>query len=389
MASILDNNLEYIKSLRSDASIVVNQEGQDWLARISQITDPIKTELNARLSSISNSMSTLRTNLESAIGNVRDNSKSYVDNIISNYYNKVEIDTKVENYEEYLAQQVRTTLLHYVRWVDLEGENGILLNEISSYAYSKGIIDTRLTTLRDIIDTNRNYAENSINSLKQSTALLQQSIRDIEDNYLLEDSVLDIVNEAIQTTPLTNYYTKEEVDNLVNDKVEEVDNDWKNYVDKALTPPHITIKKISENDNPFEDGYITRYEHGNDIDDVKNYVKEQLNTNLQHYVKKVDFTYQLNRLQSNITLQLENTFSKYLTRTEIDKKFADIGKAFVQIVTPQEFRVLKSKNLVKENNLYLVSKYGKPQEFYIGKILIAKRNDELSQGFAYTFPITF
>ena len=106
-------------------------------------------------------------------------------------------------------------------------------------------------------------------------------------------------------------------------------------------------------------------------------------------VKKVDFTYQLNRLQNNISLQLENTFSKYLTRTEVEKKFTDIGKAFVQIVTPQEFRVLKSKNLVKENNLYLVSKYGKPQEFYIGKILIAKRNEEVAQGFAYTFPITF
>lgn len=389
MASILDNNLDYITSLSSNASIVVNQEGKDWLAKISQITNPLQTELNARLSSISNSMSTLRTNLESAIGNVRDNSKSYVDNIISNYYNKVEIDTKVENYEEYLAQQVRTTLLHYVRWVDLEGENGILLNEISSYTYSKGIIDTRLTTLRGIIDTNISDTENSINSLKQTTALLQQSIRDIEENYILADSVLDIVNEAIQTTPLTNYYTKEEVISLVNEKVEEVDNDWKDYVDQALTPSHITIKKIRENDNPFEDGYITRYEHSNDINDVKEYVKQQLNTNLQHYVKKVDFTYQLNRLQNNITLQLENTFSKYLTRTEVEKKFADIGKAFVQIVTPQEFRVLKSKNLVKENNLYLVSKYGKPQEFYIGKILIAKRNDEVSQGFAYTFPITF
>lgn len=389
MASILDNNLDYIVSLSPNASIVVNQEGKDWLAKISQITNPLQTELNARLSSISNSMSTLRSNLESAIGNVRDTSKSYVDNIISNYYNKVDIDKKVEDYEDYLAQQVRTTLLHYVKWVDLEGENGILLNEISSYTYSKEIVDTRLTTLRGIIDSNRSYAENGINSLKQTTALLQQSIRDIEENYLLSDSVLDIVNEAIQTTPLTNYYTKEEVVTLVNEKVEEVDNDWKNYVDSALTPSHITIKKIRENDNPFTDGYITRYEHSNDINDVKDYVKQQLNTNLQHYVKKVDFTYQLNRLQNNISLQLENTFSKYLTRTEVEKKFSDIGKAFVQIVTPQEFRVLKSKNLVKENNLYLVSKYGKPQEFYIGKILIAKRNEEVAQGFAYTFPITF
>ena len=78
-----------------------------------------------------------------------------------------------------------------------------------------------------------------------------------------------------------------------------------------------------------------------------------------------------------------------MTMIEIDKKFEDIGKAYVQIVSPREYQTLKAYGQIKDNNLYLIQKYGRPVELYIGKLLFAKRSDDLAIGFPYTFPLVF
>ena len=79
----------------------------------------------------------------------------------------------------------------------------------------------------------------------------------------------------------------------------------------------------------------------------------------------------------------------FLINNEIDKKFEDIGKAYVQILTPREYQTLKLYGQIKDNNLYLISKYGRPIELYIGKLLFAKRSDDVAIGFPYTFPLVF
>jgi hypothetical protein len=50
---------------------------------------------------------------------------------------------------------------------------------------------------------------------------------------------------------------------------------------------------------------------------------------------------------------------------------------------------LKAYGQLHDNNLYLIQKYGRPIELYIGKFLFAKRSDDTAIGFPYTFPLVF
>ena len=89
-------------------------------------------------------------------------------------------------------------------------------------------------------------------------------------------------------------------------------------------------------------------------------------------------------------------FTEIKTRLEaLDGKNGEIKnikksleKEWIVILTPEEYKKIPSAN-IKQNQLYMCMKYGKPYELYIGSVLIAKRNTVKESGFIYTFPLSF
>lgn len=60
----------------------------------------------------------------------------------------------------------------------------------------------------------------------------------------------------------------------------------------------------------------------------------------------------------------------------------------VVLIEQEEYDALVENNTISTNTIYFVSTNDEPTALYIGKILIAKR-EEGSKGFAYNFPIIF
>ena len=69
----------------------------------------------------------------------------------------------------------------------------------------------------------------------------------------------------------------------------------------------------------------------------------------------------------------------------------EIGKNFVQIVSQKQYNTLKAYNKILPDNIYLITKFNRPQALYIGKFLIAIKdpNTDDNTCFPYTFPIVF
>lgn len=83
--------------------------------------------------------------------------------------------------------------------------------------------------------------------------------------------------------------------------------------------------------------------------------------------------------------------SDYYTKDDIDTKFENIEypeDESVKTLSQSEYDELITNDSVATNTIYLVTSDGSPTALYVGKVLIAQR-EEGSKGFAYNFPIIF
>lgn len=350
------SNLQYISNLSKDAIIQVNQDGKDWLSKVSQITAFSSQEIQA-----------LRKDLSTSISNVRNELLGKIDDSLLGYVSQTQLDETVQDIKAKTDEQIRVTLWHYAKKSDID--EIIELDYLINY-YTKEEITDLLDALQININksANKSYSKSEIDSI---ISVLNNKITEINDAYSSLSIITGKVIESVNKTVLNNYYTKTEVDSLVNG------NEYvrKSYVDDAI--------------KPFE----THEDHVKDIQNsiqtVKGYINEQFTNTLPLYIKKNEVDKQLNIIKDSLTNTLNIKFTNYYTKKEIDKKFNDIGKAYVQILSPREYQVMKAYGQLHDNNLYLIQKYGRPIELYIGKFLFAKRSDDTAIGFPYTFPLVF
>lgn len=83
--------------------------------------------------------------------------------------------------------------------------------------------------------------------------------------------------------------------------------------------------------------------------------------------------------------------SDYYTKDEINTKLENIEypeDESVKTLSQSEYDELVANDSVATNTIYLVTSDGSPTALYVGKVLIAQR-EEGSKGFAYNFPIIF
>lgn len=339
--------MNYINNLSKDATIIVNQGGKDWLASISQITN-----LNSQ--DIFKSISTVKTDLQLEIKDT-----------LLGYVSQQQLDETVQDIKTKTDEQITVTLWHYCKKSEID--EIIELDYLVNY-YTKDEISILFNSLQSNVSNSllNIYTKDEVNNLISN---ILTDVNNIKNDYSSLVVLIGKISESVEKTVLSKYYTSTEIDN----KLEEITANRidSNYITDALSE------------------YAKKSVHDKDIQDVKLYTDTQISKTAAHYIKRNEVDTKINAIKTSINNTLSIKLSSYYTKKEIDKKFEDIGKAYVQILTPREYQTLKLYGQIKDNNLYLISKYGRPIELYIGKLLFAKRSDDVSIGFPYTFPLTF
>lgn len=359
--------MNYINNLSKDATVIVNQSGKDWLASVSQIAN-----LNSQ--DIFKTISTVKADLQLEIKDT-----------LLGYVSQQQLDETVQDIKSKTDEQITVTLWHYCKKSEID--EIIELDYLVNY-YTKDEISVLFSSLQNNVSNSilNIYTKDEVNNLISN---ILTDVNNIKNEYSSLVVLISKISESVEKTVLSKYYTKNEIDAKYNELNSTSDNKFRDYVTNTLTPTHVVIKKVNDGDDPFRDGYATRYEHNLGIQEVKSYADTQIASTAKHYIKRTEVERQLNIVKTTLTNTFNTKFTNYYTKQEINKKFEDIGKAYVQIITPREYQTLKAYGQIKDNNLYLIQKYGRPIELYIGKFLFAKRGDDLTIGFPYTFPLVF
>lgn len=223
---------------------------------------------------------------------------------------------------------------------------------------------------KDIISTNTKISQ-------QTTDVMNIVTRDYVTNYKLEAVLLDYVNKSefedilnIGNTLRTNYYNKYVIDEAL-----------RNINNKIFNLDSKHTKDIEDIRESLNDANSNVYSYvNNQISNIKASISND-------YARKNQIDSLRTAINNTITLKLNN----YVLNRELDDRLEAIGKNFVQIVSQKQYNTLKAYNKILPDNIYLITKFNRPQALYIGKFLIAIKdpNAEDNSCFPYTFPITF
>ena len=254
----------------------------------------------------------------------------------------------------------------------LEEQSDINASKISNIEKTIGNVGEK-TVVESIDKIQKDIISTKADISRQTTDVMNVVTKDYVTNYNLETRLLDYVNK----------YEFEDILNIRNILKEK-------YYDKYVINEE--IRKLNNKISSLE------LKHTEDIDNINkssnnihnqiySYINNQI-TNIRasisgDYAKKV----QLTSLKTSIIDIMTSRLDNYVLNRELDA----IGKNFVQIVSQKQYNTLKAYNKILPDNIYLITKFNRPQALYIGKFLIAIKdpNTDDNTCFPYTFPIVF
>lgn len=234
----------------------------------------------------------------------------------------------------------------------------------------KTVVESIDKIQKDIISTKADIS-------RQTTDVMNIVTKDYVTNYNLE-------------TRLSDYVKHSEFQDILN-----IRNTLKEkYYDKYVINEE--IRKLNNKISSLE------LKHSEDIDEIRdstnltnNSIYSYINSQITTVKASISNTYaNKNQIESlktafnnTITIKLNN----YVSTRELDERLEAIGKNYIQIVSQKQYNTLKLYNKILPDNIYLITKFNRPQALYIGKFLIAIKdpNAEDNSCFPYTFPLTF
>lgn len=317
--------------------------------------------------------------------------------IIKNY---LDID-KNPNPEDVLTQRKPDVLNTYV-----EPGTGYLKSSYADYVFDQmQIVSGWLYGLEEQSDRNTNDIQDIKKNIgnKVGDNSVEKSINQINHNIMSMSATIDKQKTDIMDIVAKEYVTKSNLENsllnyvkhsefqdiltIINTLNEKYCN--KSEVNKTLTDLTSTIVNL---ESKHKEDIENINKSTNDIHDrIYSYVTTQI-TSIKSaistdYAKKTQLTSLKNSITDIITLRLNN----YVLNRELDERLEAIGKNFVQIVSQIQYNTLKKNNKILPDNIYLITKFNRPQALYIGKFLIATKdpNADDNSCFPYTFPIVF
>lgn len=167
-------------------------------------------------------------------------------------------------------------------------------------------------------------------------------------------------------------------------------------------PTSTTLRwRDGEYDVDFRVGEMCRVRQGGEwvfyrLDDISNGVAVWSNANASELPDMTDY-YTKQEVDSRLEDKADVTdlpdLDNYYTKRQVDDLISDIespggGGGGVVYITQEEYDTLKEADSIVERKIYFVTINDEPSALYIGKILIAQR-EEGQKGFTYNFPIIF
>lgn len=258
----------------------------------------------------------------------------------------------------------------------LEEQSDINANKIKNIEKNIGNVgETPIVESIDKIQKDINSTNTKIS--QQTTDVMNIVTRDYVTNYKLEAALLDYVNKSefedilnIGNTLRTKYYDKYVIDEAL-----------RNVNNKIFNLDSKHTKDIEDIRESLNDANSNVYSYvNNQISNIKASIYND-------YAKKAQIT----TLRTSINDAINTKLKSYVLNIELDRRLEEIGKNFVQIVSQKQYNTLKAYNKILPDNIYLITKFNRPQALYIGKFLIAIKdpNTDDNTCFPYTFPIVF
>ena len=164
-------------------------------------------------------------------------------------------------------------------------------------------------------------------------------------------------------------------------------------------PTSTTLRwRDGEYDVDFRVGEMCRVRQGGEwvfyrLDDISNGVAVWSNANASELPDMTDY-YTKQEVDSRLEDKADvDDLGDYYTKRQVDDLISDIetpggGGGGVVYITQEEYDALKEADSIVERKIYFVTINDEPSALYIGKILIAQR-EEGQKGFTYNFPIIF
>ena len=164
-------------------------------------------------------------------------------------------------------------------------------------------------------------------------------------------------------------------------------------------PTSTTLRwRDGEYDVDFRVGEMCRVRQGGDwvfyrLDDISNGVAVWSNANASELPDMTDY-YTKQEVDSRLEDKADvDDLGDYYTKRQVDDLISDIetpggSGGGVVYITQEEYDALKEADSIVERKIYFVTINDEPSALYIGKILIAQR-EEGQKGFTYNFPIIF
>lgn len=148
----------------------------------------------------------------------------------------------------------------------------------------------------------------------------------------------------------------------------------------------------------FRIGEMCRVKQGEEyifyrLDDISNGVAVWSNANASELPDMTDY-YTKQEVDSRLEDKADvDDLGDYYTKRQVDDLISDIeapggSGGGVVYITQEEYDALKEADSIVERKIYFVTINDEPSALYIGKILIAQR-EEGQKGFTYNFPIIF
>ena len=324
------------------------------------------------------------------------NMNTVLPSIIQNYFDS----DKNPIPEDTITQTKDQVLRTYV-----ESETGYLKSSFADYVFDQmQIVSGWLYGLEEQSDINASKIKNiekNIGNIGEKTVV--ESIDKIQKDIISTKAdisrqttdVMNIVTKDYVTnynleTRLSDYVKHSEFQDILN-----IRNTLKEkYYDKYVI--NVEIRKLNNKISSLE------LKHSEDIDEIRdsanltnNSIYSYINSQITTVKASISNTYaNKNQIESlrtafnnTITIKLNN----YVSTRELDERLEAIGKNYIQIVSQKQYNTLKLYNKILPDNIYLITKFNRPQALYIGKFLIAIKdpNAEDNSCFPYTFPLTF
>ena len=363
----VDNLVSSIETLMQDDRLDSALQELDTKADSSEVAK-IKTDLEA---------------LKTTLGSVSDAStitaiQNQIEYLNTELHKKLEIDD-IQPTKNSVSELNSKTVDLLERMVAVEGATKTKASTI--YVQSQvNELNGAITALAGKVDTKADKTELATKADKTALHSLSERLNTItnETNDRLDrvengyDGINDIINDKVSMT--------------VNTALTDINRSVSQKADKTSV-----IESVNTLTNRITNAEKT---HRTDIGQVRSDL-DTLGCDLTNNIAELQATV------STQTKQIANQTSQINKLQETDSKYAEQLKTeWVRVMTPEEYKRLApigdkfsdgtlNPYAKQANVIYMLVRYNKPISVYIGDVLIAQAEVKGSQGFAYTFPITF